>query len=183
MVEAFLYESLEQEETQDIQSQGQMQVQGQNGNGQQSQGQMQEQNGNGSQVQVQGQSQGSGNSENETVNNKPHHLEFHKIMTFLFVALFLVLTLMIEASNGNPMKKIRMMFSSNKVLMILFLILFFYGYIFFMKFRPNVTKEQYDKYLVTERHANVALIIIFCEMIGLRLSSYWLVWAATYLNL
>ena len=104
-------------------------------------------------------------------------------MTFLFIALFLVLTLMIESSNGHPLKKIRMMFSSNKVFMILLLILFFYGYIFFMKFRPNVTKEQYDKYLITERHANVALIIIFCEMVGLRLSSYWLVWAATYLNL
>ena len=89
---------------------------------------------------------------------------------------------MIESSNGHPLKKIRMMFSSNKVLMVLFLIFFFYGYIFFMKFRP-VLQEQYDKYLVTERHANVALIIIFCEMVGLRLSSYWLVWAATYLNL
>ena len=181
MVEAFKYESFEGEVGPQTQSQGQ--VQSQSGNGQQSQGQMQAQNGNGSQVQVQGQSQGSGNSETETVNNSTHPVEFHKIMTFLFVALFLVITVMIESSSGNPMKKLRMMLSSSKFMVILLIILFFYGYVFFMKFRPNVSKEQYDKYLVTERHANVALIIIFCEMIGLRLSSYWLVWAATYLNL
>ena len=181
MVEAFTYESLEQEEV--TQTQGQGQGQSQSGNGYQSQGQMQAQSGNGTQVQSQGQMQSSGESESESVSEPSQPIEFHKVVTFLFVAVFLVLTIMIESSSGHPLKKIRMMFSSNRALMIIFLILFFYGYIFFMKFRKNVSEEQYNKYLVTERHANVALIIIFCEMIGLRLSSYWLVWAATYLNL
>ena len=62
--------------------------------------------------------------------------------------------------------KCQTFYQKNKNVIILLLIIVFAIYIRLLKFRNDITSEQYDNIKQTERHANVALIIAFCEMLG-----------------
>tara|TARA_B100000123_G_C25650836_1_gene393123 strand:- start:326 stop:859 length:534 start_codon:yes stop_codon:yes gene_type:complete len=176
MVEAFIYESLEENGAQSQQTQHQ-----QSGNDVQSQSQSQEQQGvNGVQQQTQVQSQGNAGKPGVMPSN--NNVPFHKIVTMLLIFVFLAITFITEFSSGSVSKKMALMMGNNKIMMIFILLLIFYVYILIMRYGRNVSEEDMKKYKVTERHANVALILIVCELIGLRFTSYWLVWLATFFN-
>ena len=111
MVEAFIYESLEQEEG--VAQSQQMQTQHQQGgNGEQSQSQGQ-QGVNGVQQQTQVQKQSQANGENPMPMTHHTRVPFHKIVTMLLVFVFLAITFLTETSSGSVSKKLALMISQS----------------------------------------------------------------------
>jgi hypothetical protein len=85
--------------------------------------------------------------------------------------------------NTETVSKMSNFLSKRINVIILLLIVVFAIYIRLLKFRKDITSEQYDNIKQTERHANVALIIAFCEMLGMHFTGYWTVWLVTYFNI
>lgn len=85
--------------------------------------------------------------------------------------------------SGKTISKMSNFLSKRVNVVILLLIILFSVYIRLLKFKNNITSEQYDNIKQTEHHANVALIIAFCEMLGMHFTSYWSVWLVTYFNI
>ena len=165
----------------DMNAQSQEQAQAQaSESGSQAQAQAQEQVAeSGSEGEQGGQGTASDSGSGSTIKLK---LNANRVIILVLVSLFLIITMMLESRDQNPVSKIMALFSNQRSLILIALVFILYMYVRMMKLAKNINDNEYKSYMTIERHANVALILVLFEAIGLRFTSYWIVWLATYLN-
>ena len=171
------YSTLEPFEEEQAQAQAQAQGQGQETEGGEShQYQEQEQ----AQVQVSESSESDGSVEHKSESTIT--MNTSKIIVFLMVAVFLTISLMLESGDRNPAQKIMDAVRNPQSLLLIVLVGVLYASIRMMKLLGKFTEKEYETFMTVERHANVAFILVLFEAIGMRFTSYWIVWIATLLH-
>ena len=106
-----------------------------------------------------------------------------KLIVFLMVAVFLTISLMLESGDRNPVQKIMDALRNPQSLLLIVLVGVLYTSIRMMKLLGKITDKEYETFMTVERHANVAFILVLFEAIGMRFTSYWIVWIATLLHI
>ena len=106
-----------------------------------------------------------------------------KLIIFLMVAVFLTISLMLESGEKSPVQKVMDALRNPLSLLLIVLVGVLYASIRVMKLLGKFTEKEYETFMTVERHANVAFILVLFEAIGMRFTSYWIVWIATLLHI
>ena len=122
----------------------------------------------------------------EAVAPKKHStisMNVSKLIVFLMVAVFLTISLMLESGDRSPVQKVMEALRNPQSLLLIVLVGVLYASIRVMKLIGKFTDKEYETFMTVERHANVAFILVLFEAIGMRFTSYWIVWIATLLHI
>jgi hypothetical protein len=117
----------------------------------------------------------------EEEDEEPTNLS--KMAIYVMVAVFFLISLTLESGDKNPIQKLLDALRNPQSLILIVLVAILYSSIRALKAFGKFTEEDYENFMTVERHANVAFIIVLFEAIGMRFTSYWIVWAVTYLHI